>query len=596
MVLEHQPPPFAEWIGPAILYFMKAGGGLFLFALVVGYLVAAFRHGPLAGGDITYRVIASSIRHFLQLSPRRIFALAWLAIQESVRRRVLVVYAVFLLILLFSGWFLDTTSRSPSTLYISFVLTATTYLVLLMALFLSAFSIPADIRNRTIYTIVTKPVRPGEIVLGRILGFSLIGTVSLLLMGVLSYFFIVRMLSHTHEVEARALRRPAGSEQGVKTGRTSLAQGHRHDVTLDPDGQLYVAPANGHTHEATPAGPDDPGSYALSTPRGMFRARVPVYGKLRFKDRSGRDVARGVNVGNEWAYRSFIEGGTLAAGIWTFNGITRENYPQGLPLEMTLRVFRTYQGKITKGILGSIMLKNPSDPRKASALDTFVAKDFEIYEHRVDPKLDDASGKPIDLFDDLAPDGRVEVWVQCLDSAQYFGAAQADIYLRQRDASFEGNFIKGFVGIWLQMLLVTGLGTMYSTFLSGPVAMMATLTSIVIGFFTDFVVQVAQGIIKGGGPVESLIRLVTQQNVMNEFEEGLTKDVVQSIDSVLMAMMTTAANLLPNFVKFSNVRYVADGFDIPADVVLPQIITGGAYLLAMFIVGYFFLRTREVAA
>ena len=51
--------------------------------------------------------------------------------------------------------------------------------VLALALFLGVFSLPNDIQNRTIFTIVTKPVRPLEIVLGRILGFGAIGTLLL---------------------------------------------------------------------------------------------------------------------------------------------------------------------------------------------------------------------------------------------------------------------------------------------------------------------------------------------------------------------------------------------------------------------------------
>ncbi len=43
------------------------------------------------------------------------------------------------------------------------------------------------------------------------------------------------------------------------------------------------------------------------------------------------------------------------------------------------------------------------------------------------------------------------------------------------DASVELNFIKGYFGIWLQMVLVIAFGVMFSTFLSGPVAMIATL-------------------------------------------------------------------------------------------------------------------------
>ena len=158
-------------------------------------------------------------------------ALAWLAVQESLRRRVLVGFGVFLLILLFAGWFLDTTTNDPATLYLSFVLTATTYLVLLMALFLSVFSLPADIKNKTIYTIVTKPVRPGEIVLGRILGFSVIGTLMLAVMGLFSYFFVVRVLDHTHEVEVDSLARSsATSRRQHAPAARSLQQNHRHKV------------------------------------------------------------------------------------------------------------------------------------------------------------------------------------------------------------------------------------------------------------------------------------------------------------------------------------------------------------------------------
>ena len=72
------------------------------------------------------------------------------------------------------------------------------------------------------------------------------------------------------------------------------------------------------------------------------------------------------------------------------------------------------------------------------------------------------------LFEDLVADGRVEIWLRCLQPAQYFGAAQPDLYLRARDASFAWNFAKGYFGIWLQMVLLIGFGVTFSTFLSGP--------------------------------------------------------------------------------------------------------------------------------
>jgi hypothetical protein len=596
MILEKAPPILGEWLWPALVFFFQAALVLGVVALAVGYLVSAFRYGPIGGGDVVYRTLRTAAADLLAISPRRILAMAWLAVQESLRLRVLVGFAVFVLILLFAGWFLDPRSSDPATLYLSFVLTATTYLVLLMALFLSVFSLPTDIKNHTIYTIVTKPVRAGEIVLGRILGFTAIGTLLLAVMGVLSYFFVVRVLNHAHDVEITSLRSAAGDTTDKRVGRTSSVQGHRHEVTIEADGAGSTDVVQGHWHEVDEVVENGKTRYVVGPPRDLFLARVPQYAAaLRFKDRAGQGTERGISVGKEDKRRSFIEGGTLAAAIWTFTDVTPENYPDDeLPLDVNVRVFRSYKGDIEKGILGSLVLKNPRTGR-ASSIETFSAKDNAIDRRRIARKLTDPEGNSIDLFEDLAPDGELEVWLQCLDESQYFGVAPGDVYLRASDASFTLNFIKSYVGIWVQMLLVTSLGVMFSTFLSGAVAMMATLAALVMGFYTQTVYDVAMGKIEGGGPVESLIRLLKQQNVTTDLEPGLTRDVIQGIDQVFMFFMQSVTSLLPNFRNFDDVEYVAKGFDIPPDLISVQVLTALGYVAAALAIGYFFLRTREVA-
>jgi len=592
MVIETQLLTFHQWVMETFVVFFERLAVLGLLGLALGYLIAAFRYGPLMGGDVTYKVVRTGFLELFQMRPRRILAMAWLAVQESIRRRILVAFGIFLVILLFAGWFLDPGTHDPSTLYLSFVLTTTTYLVLLLALFLSSFSLPADIKNHTIYTIVTKPVRSGEIVLGRILGFTAIGTMLLATMGLFSYFFVVRVLNHTHEVEVESLNPIKGDDTGAQKGRTSLAQNHRHEVTIDPDGTGTTSVKQHHWHEITPT--DDKKGYVVGPPQGMFQARVPIYGELKFRDRAGKPDKKGVNVGNEWTYRSYIEGGTLAAAVWTFDKLEREKFPDGMHLEMTVRVFRTYKGNINKGILGSVVIKNPRTGR-ASQIDTFEAKDNEIDERFVPLKLKDSTGKDLDLFDDLVDDGKLEVWLQCLDPTQYFGAAQPDLYLRASDGSFALNFFKGFVGIWLQMVLVTAFGVMFSTFLNGAVAMEATMGVVVLGYCTDFVSKVAAGKIQGGGPIESVIRIFRQQNVVTEMDQGLTRDVVQTVDKIFMKVMDAVVHLIPDFKQFINVDYVAHGFDVPLDTILIQIFSTMGYLAVVFVVGYVFLKTREVA-
>jgi hypothetical protein len=116
-----------------------------------------------------------------------------------------------------------------------------------------------------------------------------------------------------------------------------------------------------------------------------------------------------------------------------------------------------------------------------------------------------------------------------------------------------------------------------------------------MGFFKQFVVDVAQGAVQGGGPIESFVRIVKQQNVTTQMEPGLSTDVIQAGDRVFMWFMTHVTGLLPDFRQFDNVDYVAHGFDIPPDVVLVQVFTALGYIAAVFAIGYLFLRTREVA-
>ena len=74
---------------------------------MVGFLIALVRHGPLKAGDITYRVVVNGLSELFTTSPRRVWAIARLAIKESIRRRVIVALVVYVVILLFAGWFLQ---------------------------------------------------------------------------------------------------------------------------------------------------------------------------------------------------------------------------------------------------------------------------------------------------------------------------------------------------------------------------------------------------------------------------------------------------------------------------------------------------------
>ena len=192
---------------------------------------------------------------------------------------------------------------------------------------------------------------------------------------------------------------------------TTAAQGHRHDVEIYSDGTGRALSTNEHEHAITSRQVGGETVYELSGPQGMFRARVPQYGKLRFLDRQGRRSGprhqRRQRMDLSQLHRRRHAGGRhldlqrhrrIGAAI----GRPRA---QVLPLELIVRVFRTYKGDIETGIQGSLQLRNP-DTKLKSDLWTFTAKDASINHFDLPRKLDDADQNPIDLINDLVTQGR----------------------------------------------------------------------------------------------------------------------------------------------------------------------------------------------
>ncbi|QDU57459.1 ABC transporter permease [Aeoliella mucimassa] len=594
MIQEKPLLPFEQWLlqfdterWGALWHFLIVLVVLGALAMLLGLAIGTVLYGPVKAGERVYRVVANALHELFYVSPRRVWAIARVAMQEALRRRVLVAMAVFLLLMLFAGWFLKT-DREPAKLYLSFVLTATSYLGLLIALLLAVFSLPNDFKSRTIYTIVSKPVRSIDIIVGRILGYTLVGTVLLLIMGASSYVFVIRALNHTHTIAV----------QEELPEFTSYDKGHRHLLEKNEVGEVIAVYEHDHEHTVT----EKDGRYVVSPPLSTMKARVPLGGDIRFINRQGIEVERGVSVGKEWGYRSFIEGSTQAAAIWRFKGIDEsvliEDAEDGkyLPIELIVRVFRTWKGDINKPIEGIIQLQSTDGTVKTEP-EFFYAKDGSIDTKYFPRELTDTNNQPVDLLEDLVDDeGQIDVVVQCIERAQYFGFAQGDCYIHLGDASPVWNFFKAYLSIWVQMVLVISIAVTASTVLSGPIAMLFTCSFILLGFFRDFFVGVAQGTQEGGGPIEALVRIVTHMNLISDFrDKNIAIQIMRWIDDGLQFLMVSLASVLPNFNDFNVSNYVAYGFDIPANLVAQQLVTCLAYVIGLAVVGYFLLRNREVA-
>ncbi len=401
---------------------------------------------------------------------------------------------------------------------------------------------------------------------------------------------MLRGLRHSHEIERAAT--------ALAEGATSDDLRHSHGIDF---GASRTFESKGHYHELIES---EDGSYQVGAPR--WPAKVPVYGRLSFTDRDGKLTDDGLNVGYISEYQKYIAGATLMSAIWTFDNITPERFGDALRLEMTLGAFRTVKGDIITPVKGTLIFRKPLTEEDSvpveSERESFGVKEFQVDEFEIPRKMNgyvDGVAQEIDLYDDLAKNGKLEVIIRCEDTGQYLGMAQADLLLRAGDRSFAYNFTKGYISIWLQMMIIVSFGVMFSTFLSGPVAIVATMAALILGFFggaIDLYFQKPQ--YSGGGPIEASIRMVTQKGAMHDLDLGNSalEVAIQKIDMVIMHSVRLLTGAVPNFNNLGTSDFIAYGVDLFDGLLLRHIVISIGYFVMALTVGYFFLKTREIAA
>lgn len=238
MVLDQLPFDYLS----SIRTWIQVTGILTALSLLTILLQASINQGSFGRGFQEWKQqLAEIAQDVVQLSMSRLFSLIRHSVKESFHRKVLYVFVVFAILFLFAGWYIDSSAREQVKYYVTFVLKATSWLTLLVALLLSCFSLPSDINSKTIHTIITKPVRRSEIIIGRIFGFGLLGTAILILMGMASYLFVIRGVDHSHQIVANRLV--------FFTGQASVSEGHSHQVSLDGEGNGMTDDVAGHVHQ-----------------------------------------------------------------------------------------------------------------------------------------------------------------------------------------------------------------------------------------------------------------------------------------------------------------------------------------------------------
>jgi ABC-type transport system involved in multi-copper enzyme maturation permease subunit len=633
--------------GLAVGLFLQQRGFLnLLLPTLQGNMVLTWRDGLVYGArmSLTYmgyivflRILALCLVETLGVRGRRLYSIAQLSIYESTRRMWApwVVITVFLLVLAFTHWFLQPPRPAEmGRLYVSTLILLCSVLLTVMVTILTPLSLPTDIQQQTIYTVVSKPVRRLELIWGRMIGYMALVTALMVLFGAISLYYLSRTVGST--IKQTDAARLAARKEGRITD---------YKLLTEQADQL----------------------------RARMSARVPVKGSLSFIDSAGKHHPLGIDVGmdvNMKEPRSHIEGATSSRAIWSFGVVPSPFSPPGRPIaldrripveeflrrgtwewalnhvyemqeqletaraaksqpnvpaskikeldaaiarnqaelerarsayeairsqpnppssdpiavEMSFNVYRTTKGKVGEPVYAEMQVINPRTRRDYEA-DVFPIKEYYTNKVYLPAWVLAGSG------------GALRIEIGCLSPTQYLGMAESDLYLLLPPGRFGVNYMKGLFGVWLQAMVLTAIGVCVGTFLSWPVALLTTIAFFIAGQMAfAFLVDFTRQAIVGGGPFESLIRLLTHDNQMSELTPTSAVVLAKTLDAMVMPLMSMLVYVVPNFQAMDVSNTVSDGFAVTWRTILGNSLLALGYALPFSFVAYLVLKNREVAA
>jgi hypothetical protein len=121
---------------------------------------------------------------------RSIWAVAINTIKQALRLKIAVVFTILLIVLLPA---LGITTTGDETLkgrlqtFVSYALSLMSFLLCLLTIIVSIYSVTSDIEQRQIYTVITKPIRRFQFIMGKLLGIISLDIILLVLFSSIIY-------------------------------------------------------------------------------------------------------------------------------------------------------------------------------------------------------------------------------------------------------------------------------------------------------------------------------------------------------------------------------------------------------------------------
>ncbi len=582
-------------------------GGVVAFA-VLGVVISQFGSERLFGIYLGACIVAATVFLLGVLSlllfeaEGPVWAIAKLSFKEAIRSRILWVFLILFLPFLFpSQWFRNIRPADELRETVGDISAVLAFLVLFPAVLLAAFlGIPSDIKNLNIYTVVSKPVERFEIVLGRFVGYVALMTLVLIGMTGVSLVLIMNTsLSEKAREETYKARVPVRGKLEFKSVQAQFRTEKRDfegtNVGREFEYRKYIG--------GDPASPQRAIWSFVTIPPDLATAandRVPVEFTFDVFKLTKGEQNKGVGVSFRFVTHNARQEQPTAAGDWPWVDREREKQYQERVKDLERRGLNPEAAR-------------PGTPAWEEV--NKLAEEFGIFELRGKSVFDyqvmgievpsgvfrnALQGDPGTVKDPVTgaetPFPRFSVYVKCETPGQLLGMAEPDLYLLEYEQPFTLNFIKGMVGLWCWLCILVGLAVACSTYLSGVLSLLAATLIFIAGFFSDHLRDIAANRTVGGGPFESMSRLIKAEQPTAPKAETAGAQALTVLDRFAAWGFRRVEKLVPDLNAFDWSAFVAEGFNIRTEYLAVNLLMTFGYLLPWGILAYYLMKSREVAA
>ena len=534
----------------------------------------------------------------LKMRGRRIWALAKLGFKEASRAKLYWVFLLFLLPFLFPAkWYFLFKAENELRSTVSITAYAMNFVLLLPAVLLAAFSIPRDIRDQNIYTIVTKPVERFEIVFGRFLGYAGLLTVVLLIMTTVGWLYIYTTgVSDEAAAETYKARVPV---RGKLRFASRKAEFQGTNVGREFDYRKYIA--------GDPSSPQRAVWTYDRVPSALTRGREYVPCEFTFDIfRMTKGVEnRGVDLTVRVVTRAAPQVPPVEQrdGTWRWADEAKaQEYARDA--KEAVRKLRNLGPTDDVNPESVFRFAEPGSPAWA-ALNELTEKYgyFEIAGKEIFDYHPESVNIPVGIFKNAEKLGgapgepALSVYVKCQTGGQMLGVAEGDLYLLEGERSFVENYFKTSFGLWCRLCILVGIAIVLSTYLAGVIALLGALVTFVCGYFGEHIADMASGNSFAGGPFRAVNSILKAEQPTAQLDAANSSaKLIEGSDLFFSWLVRRFINVVPDLDAYAWTSYLSEGFSVPLECLAMNLLTTVGYLLPWFILSFYLMRSREVAA